>query len=30
MAYAMDAWADTVYRIALSHTRSVPDAEDIT
>lgn len=30
MAYAMDAWADTVYRIALSHTRSAPDAEDIT
>lgn len=30
MAYAMDAWADTVYRIALSHARSVPDAEDIT
>lgn len=30
MTQAMDAWADTVYRIALSHTRSVPDAEDIT
>ncbi|MFR3273555.1 MAG: RNA polymerase sigma factor [Slackia sp.] len=30
MAYAMDAWADTVYRIALFHARSVPDAEDIT
>lgn len=30
MAYAMDAWADTVYRIALSHMKSVPDAEDIT
>lgn len=30
MARAMDAWADTVYRIALSHMRSVPDAEDIT
>lgn len=26
----MDAWADTVYRIALFHARSVPDAEDIT
>ena len=30
MTYAMDAWADTVYRIALSHAKSVPDAEDIT
>ncbi len=30
MARAMDAWANTVYRIALSHMCSVPDAEDIT
>ena len=30
MAHAMDTWADTVYRIALSHAKSVPDAEDIT
>lgn len=30
MAYAMDTWADTVYCIALSHAKSVPDAEDIT
>ncbi|MDO4442479.1 MAG: RNA polymerase sigma factor [Slackia sp.] len=26
----MNDWADTVYRIALSHTRSISDAEDIT
>lgn len=30
MAYAMDTWADTVYRIALSHAKSVADAEDVT
>lgn len=30
MTQAMDAWGDTVYRIALSHMRSVPDAEDVT
>lgn len=29
MAYAMDTWADTVYHIALSHAKSVPDAKDI-
>lgn len=29
MTHAMDAWADTVYRVALSHTRSVHDAEDV-
>ncbi len=30
MTHAMDTWADTVYRVALSHMRSPHDAEDIT
>ena len=30
MTHAMDAWADTVYRVALSHMRSPHDAEDVT